>query len=358
MRLRARMSYKDAHHALCGTDEIKRARIVDLANVGRHVRIGAVASSTGKTLGYWETTVAVDRERWALFGVDVGDRLADLSKRTLTQCAKAETMLRSAARALFPLAGRKDPVAYAYRRRASDMLTDALGESLQLVANLMAEGPDVEREAQKINSLCARHVRETWLALTSSWPDLLAAARASHWLDVGMKKAFQEDLIVNEKSTLRQRVHAVIADMDAHLTPDNRKSIRGSGDQLPMEGYIALARAPPEWTREDSPALPALTRAVFALSQIRHRGPSIGCVLAETEYPEARINSLLAATGSHLTELVAEVVRWLLAKDVEAATLTDLVALVVADATGDTDERDRNRHRIALDFARETLRAA
>jgi hypothetical protein len=89
---------------------------------------------------------------------------------------------------------------------------------------------------------------------------------------------------------------------------------------------------------------------------MRHRGPSVGRTLAETEYPEARINSLLAATGPHLTELVAEVVRWLLAKDAEAATLTDLVTLAVADATGDTDERGRNRHRIALDYARETLR--
>jgi hypothetical protein len=310
----------------------------------------------GKTLGYWETTIAIDRERWALFGVSVGDRLADLSKRTLVQCRKAETMLWSAVRGLFPLASRNDPVMDAYRRRAADMLTDGLSASLQLVANLMAEAPDVEREAQAINSLCAQHLRETWLAVTSSWPDLLAAARASHWLDVRMKEAFQENLIVNEKSTIGPRIHAVIADMDAHLTPDNRKSIRGSGGQLPMEGYIALARAPYEWTREGSPALPALTQAVFALSQIRHCGPSIGRVLAETEYPEARINSLLAATGPHLTELIAEVVRWLLAKDVEAATLTDLVTLAVADATGDTDERDRNRHRIALDFARETLR--
>jgi hypothetical protein len=171
-----------------------------------------------------------------------------------------------------------------------------------------------------------------------------------------MKEALQENLIVNEKSALWPRVHAVIVDMDAHLTPDNRKSIRGSGGQLPMEGYIALARAPYEWTRDGSPALPALTQVVFALSQIRHRGPSIGRVLADTEYPEARINSLLAATGPHLTELVAEVVRRLLAKDVEAATLTDLVALAIAEAAGDTDERDRNRHRIALDFARETLR--
>jgi hypothetical protein len=160
---------------------------------------------------------------------------------------------------------------------------------------------------------------------------------------------------VNGSSALSARVHAVLAEIDAHLSPDNRKSIRGSGGQLPMAGYIALARAPIEWTRDGSAALPALTQGVFALSQIRHRGPSIGRALADTEYPEARVNSLLGATGPHLTELVAEIVRWLLAKDVEATVLTDLVTLAVADASANTEERDRSRHRIALDYARATL---
>ena len=85
---------------------------------------------------------------------------------------------------------------------------------------------------------------------------------------------------------------------------------------------------------------------------MRHRGRSIGRKLAETKYPEARVNSLLAAAGTHLTELVAEVVRWLLAKDVEAVVLTYLIVLAIADATADADERDRARHRIALDYAR------
>jgi hypothetical protein len=247
MRLLGRMTYRQAHAALCGSDTIIRPYIVDHADAGRHVRIGAVARGQGKTIGYWETTVAVDRERWALFGVNVGDRLADLSKRTLTQCSVAETALWSAARALFPLARRNDPVADAYCRRAGDMLTDALND-------------------------------------------------------------------------------------------------------------IVLARAPYEWTRDGSPALSALTQAVFALSQIRHRGHPIGRALAETDYPEARVNSLLAATGPHLTELVEEVVRWLLAKDVEAVVLTDLITLAIADATADAEERDRARHRIALDYARATLR--
>jgi hypothetical protein len=356
MHLFGRMTYRQAHAALCGSDKIRPPRIVDQADAGRQVRIGAVATGQGKTAGYWETTVAVDRQRWALFGVSVGDRLADLSKRTLAQCSVAEKALWSAARALFPLAGRNDPVADAYCRRAGDMLTDAFKESVQLVADLMAEAPDVVREAQAMNGLCAKHLRETWLTFTRSWPDPLNAARASDGLNERMKKAFQENLIVNGSSALSARVHAVIADMDAHLTPDNRKSIRGSGGHLPMAGYIVLARAPCEWTRDGSRALPALTEAVFALSQIRHRGPSVGRALAETEYPEARINSLLAATGPHLTELVDEVVRWLLAKDVGAVVLTDLITLAVADATADADERDRARHRIALDYARATPR--
>ena len=53
---------------------------------------------------------------------------------------------------------------------------------------------------------------------------------------------------MNQNTPLSQRVHAVIADMDRHLTPDDRASVRGAAGQLPLAGYVALAHAPYEWT--------------------------------------------------------------------------------------------------------------
>ena len=353
MRLGGRMTYKQAHAALCGSPDVARAAIVDLAKTGHQVRIGAVAAGQGKTRGYWETTVAVERERWVLFGPDGSDRLAALSKMALTQCSTAEKAIWSAVRLLFPDAARQDLVAKAHTYHAIDTLTDALGPaSLQLVASLMAQAPDEDAEAKAINAMCAHHVRKTWTAFARTWPDLLAAANASLRLDGLMRHNFQEGLFVNEKTPLSQRVHAVIAEMDSHLTPDNRASIRSAAAQLPLAGYVALAQAPFEWTTADAPALPALEQAVRALGRVRHRGPSVGRVLAETEYPPSRINTLLAATGDHLTSLVAEIVRWLVSHEVEEVVLTDVIACAIADAVGDVPARDAARHRMALDYAR------
>ncbi len=266
MRLGGRMTYRQAHAALCGSPDVTRAAIVDLAQAGHQVRIGAVAAGQGKTRGYWETTVAVERERWVLFGADGSDRLAALSKLALTQCSVAEKAMWSAVRLLFPGATRENLVAKAHTYRAVDTLTDALGPaSLQLVASLMAQGPDEDAEAQAINAMCAHHLRETWTAFARTWPDLLAAANASLRLDWLMRRSFQEELFVNEKSPLSQRVHAVIAEMDRRLTPDDRASVRSAAAQLPLAGYVALAHAPYEWATVNAPALPALEQAVRPL---------------------------------------------------------------------------------------------
>ncbi len=75
-------------------------------------------------------------------------------------------------------------------------------------------------------------------------------------------------------------------------------------------------------------------------------------MLAETEYPPSRINTLLAATGDHLTSLVAEIVHWLVVHEVEEVVLTDIMPCAIADALGDVPARDAARHRVALDYAR------
>ena len=182
MRLGGRMTYKQAHAALCGSPDVTRAAIVHLAQTGHQVRIGAVAAGQGKTNGYWETTVAVERERWVLFGADGSDRLAALSRLALSQCRLAEDALWSALRVVYPKTSKKleeraKRAETAICFRTADGLIDALGPaSLQLVASLVAQAPDEDIEAQAINAMCAHHLRETWKAFARTWPDLLAAA--------------------------------------------------------------------------------------------------------------------------------------------------------------------------------------
>jgi hypothetical protein len=353
MGLRRRITYQQAHAALCGSDQIRRPVMIDNVPDGHSVRIGAVAVKRFNSNGYWEMTASIEREKWMLFGAGGSDRLADLSKRTLAQCSRAEQSVSGASRRLFSTATRENPVAQAHTYRAADMLTDRLGPaSLQLVCSLMAQLPDEDAEAIAIASMCAKHVRATWDSFARTQADLLAVARASLRLDYLMQRYFQEKLFMTQTSPLAQRVHRVIADMDDHLTPDNRASIRGSGGTLPLAAYVALARAPIEWTQDDATALPAMAETVRALGRVRHRGFSVGRVLAEIEYPEARLSALLAARGDHVIDLVAEIVRWIIAHDVDEVALTDLVTFAVADATGDIVARDAARHRIALDYAR------
>ena len=89
-----------------------------------------------------------------------------------------------------------------------------------------------------------------------------------------------------------------------------------------------------------------------ALGVVRQGGPGIGAVLAETDYPEARLSSLLAAHGDALVGLIAEIVRWLVAHDVDRCTLTDLVVLGIADGRGDNVARSEVVGRMCLDYAR------
>jgi len=150
---------------------------------------------------------------------------------------------------------------------------------------------------------------------------------------------------------LGQQVHATLHEMDAHLTPDNRARLRSAGPALPLDAYIALAAVPASET--DNPATMAVWQtAVRALGIIRHGGSPMAAVLAETGYPEARMNALLTAQGETLVGLMAEVVRWLVAHDVLRVSLTDLVTIGLTDALGSAAAHQQIVQRIALTFTR------
>ena len=61
---------------------------------------------------------------------------------------------------------------------------------------------------------------------------------------------------------------------------------------------------------------------------------------------------LLTASGASLPGLIDEALQWLISHRVEAADLSVLVTLGLADALGDAEARDWARKKIALDFVR------
>ena len=78
-----------------------------------------------------------------------------------------------------------------------------------------------------------------------------------------------------------------------------------------------------------------VTARLRALGHVRHSSASLGRTLADQDFPEDRMDRLLTASGSSLPGLIDEALRWLVSHRVEAADLSVLVTLGIADALGD-----------------------
>jgi hypothetical protein len=350
-------SHRVQHAAIAGSGEVTRTRILDLAPPYSAVRISGVHQDQGKTVGYWEATYRIgSSQRIRLAPPTAGDRLSTLSAMALTTVSIAERVLYGPTLTLFD---GKLKTAKPYLNKLQSDLRNRIGPaSLQVVLSLVDQAPDTQREQKQLNAMAAQGVRAVWSVSANSLCDALHTARATDQLDGILYAKLGEHLMsaAEAEVPLRQRVHATLHEMDAHLTPDNRARLRSAGRALPLDAYVALAAVPASET--DNPATMSVWQTVVrALGDIRQGGPPIGAVLAETGYPEARINALLTAQGETLIGLIAEVVRWMVAHDVSRASLTDLVTLGLTDALGDAPAHQQINQQIALTFTRAQRRA-
>jgi hypothetical protein len=121
--------------------------------------------------------------------------------------------------------------------------------------------------------------------------------------------------------------------------------------QPPLSFWKMMAAVPREQTDDDRCV--AIWKIVLrAFGDIYQSGKSLGQILATEEFPEARMDRLLTASGASLPGLIDEALRWLVSHQVKAADLSVLVTLGVADALSDAEARDWARKKIALDFVR------
>jgi len=342
-------SYRVQHAAVAGSSEVSRPRILDLVAAYSHVRICGIGFDNGITKGAWESLYRIGRGKKMKLGGTVGDRLSDLSSRALGVVQEATGLLYGPMLTLYGNTANAKP----YLNRAQSQLRDLLGHaSLQSILDLVAETPDTEAEQRLLHQMAASGLRIVWNDVSDTLHDPLARARASLQMDYGMKLKLGERLMSDHlPSQLRASVHAALHEMDLHLTPSNRATIRSSANDLPIDAWLALAAAPVSDMDELKTRLVWET-VVRALCVVRQGAPSIGRVLAETDYPEARLSALLTSHGGALVGLIAEAVRWLISHDVEKCTLTDIVVLGIADARDDSASREAATARIALDYAR------
>ena len=346
-------SYRVQHAVVAGSPEVSRARILDLAPAYSSVRISGIGFDQGITKGAWEALYRIARGKKVKLSGGEADRLSELSSRALAVVREATVMLYGPMLTLY----RSKDTAEPYLNRAQSRLRDLLGHvSLQTILDLIGDAPDTEAEQRTLHAMAASGIRTVWRGVVSTLRDPLAVARASIQLRYSMQQKFGEDFMTESTSSgLGTRVHAVLYDMDAHLTPASRASIRSAATELPLDAWLALASAPVADT-EQPETRQVWETVVRALGVMRQGGPSVGRALSETDYPEARLSSLLTAHGDALTGLIAEAVRWLVSHDVKRCTLTDIVVLGLADAHGDRAAHDDIVARIALDYAHATRR--
>jgi hypothetical protein len=188
--------------------------------------------------------------------------------------------------------------------------------------------------------------------------DYLTAAAAEDYLRGALVRQFGGTTMMDQADLphLVRQTYAVLQEMIAHLTPDDRARLRTmSLSQPPLSFWMVLAAAPAEQTNDDG-CVAVWKSILHAMGRVRPTGPALGRVLADTKFPEDRVSRLLVATGSTLVGLIDEVVRWLISHDVANVDLSLLASLGLADALANTATREWARRHIALDYVRAVRR--
>ena len=339
------------HEALFGSSRTQRPTTLDLPGY-RAVRLCGVGTDQGKTLGFWEELYSLTPQ--AAFTLAASpQRGADLSQRALEIADQADRALRWAIAALLPGSAESAAIKAA-KGRASLFLKEALTAPLTAtVLALLAAPAGLVAEQVALQTSMVKVLRTVWRKLSSGCPDPLAVALGTDRLEFRIRDMTGEDSMTSHPDLpLSRQVFAILQDLSAHQTPDDRAQLRTMLPSAPPLIYwVALSQVPDRLS--DSPALEAVWRALLpALGTLRPAGAPLGQVLARTDYPELRFRQLLAATGETLVAQSAEVVRWLIAHEQNAVDLAALTAYALADALGDDDTRAVLQRQLALDYVR------
>ena len=126
---------------------------------------------------------------------------------------------------------------------------------------------------------------------------------------------------------LARSSRAALREIAAHLTPDDRATLRTMPlGEPPMAFWIHLAAAPREQS-ESTTTITVWKMVLRTLGSVGQLGQPVGAVLAETKFPKDRMSRLLTATGGALTGALDEAGRWLMSHDIVNADLSALLAL-------------------------------
>jgi hypothetical protein len=335
---------------------IERPRILDLVEY-RRVRLCALGTDQGKTKGYRETLFVAARSD-GLFHLDPPkpeDRPARLSASALATIDAGSKVLYSALAALYPDSDDLNETELSRIRAAQFTYYDAVGHaSIQLVFDLLNDSENAPEEQRRFDRLIASEVRQAFNLAATALIRPLHAARAERRLEAGIRFRLKgEDMSKQfNPPLLARQAFVILREVAERATPNDRARLRTMFLPEPPLSFWKLMAAVPQEQIDDEHCLAIWKIVLRALGHVRHSSASLGRTLAAQDFPEDRMDRLLTASGTSLPGLIDEALRWLISHGVEAADLSVLATLGIADALGDGEARDWARKQMALDYVR------
>jgi hypothetical protein len=348
------------HRVLFGSvdkgNTIERPRILDLVDYWC-VRLCALGTDQGKTKGYRETLFVAARSD-GLFHLEPpkpDDRPARLSASALATIDTGSKVLYSALVALYPDTEDLNDTERSRIRGVQSIYYDVVGHaSIQLVFDLLNVPENAQEEQRRFDSLVAAEVRRAFNIAAAALIRPLKAARAEQRLEAGVRFRFKGESMSKGSNppALARQTFAILREVTEHATPNDRAQLRTMFLPEPPLSFWKTIAAVPQEQIENEQCLAVWKFISRAVGHIRHSSASLGRTLAAEDFPEDRMDRLLTASATSLPGLIDEALRWLVSHRVEAADLSVLATLGVADALGDAEARDWARKQMALDYVR------
>jgi hypothetical protein len=222
------------------------------------VRVCALGTEKGKTRGFREALFSATSGT-QLFSLDPpgsDDRPARLSTRALEAISRGGTILYSALAELFRDGGDLGDVG---KRRVAiavdEFRSTVTHRSVETVFGLLGRKEDLTEEQRCFDQLVTEAMVASFELASTALVDALAIARASLRLSSGIRFELRGTEMRATKSTpaLARQVFAILEDIAAHLTPDDRARLRTmSRAQPPLTFWKHIAAVPDE--QSDDPA--------------------------------------------------------------------------------------------------------
>jgi hypothetical protein len=344
-------SLSSLHEMLFGSERTTRPRTLDLSGY-RCVRVCAVTTRQATTRGYQESFHPLAQgASFSLFSRP--ERAADLSQRALDSAFLVSGKLAHAAGLLVSGTDRSAAVRASRLAAKARFLGDVGERMTQAVLNLLGEPEDLAREQADLHATAVAVARVVWQRLITGCHRPLAVANATAYLEYQFRR-LTESSPPTETWVLVRQCHGILREIVQHLTPEQRAKLRSMVPSRPALAYYTGLAAVPESLR----AAPIWSVILPALGRMQPSDRHPGRALAATDYPELRLQRLLAATGEALVNQIGSVCAWLVSREVTAVDLGLLAALGVADWRNDSETRGVLRTQLALGYVNQTRRNA